>query len=167
MRGPRAISGRGANVWQHWNDEQLGCTSIMHTSWMPPQEIQQRGLGSLIVNPPLNAVQEGVVKARPTVHVEQGPRHLAAHPSPASTNSSQHQLYIYIYTCTVQTSNFTGIGGAGRARTGRHTQNADRGRATPHSGTNPVNPHTGQNRGQDTGDFLIGWEQGIGIRNTY
>ena len=28
-----------------------------------------------------------------------------------------------------------------------YTQNADRGRATPHSGTNP---HTGQNRGQDT-----------------
>ena len=37
--------------------------------------------------------------------------------------------------------------GRGRTRTGRHTQNADRGRATPHSGTNP---HTGQNRGQDT-----------------
>ena len=37
--------------------------------------------------------------------------------------------------------------GRGRTRTGRHTQNADRGRATPHTGTNP---HTGQNRGQDT-----------------
>ena len=37
--------------------------------------------------------------------------------------------------------------GRGRTRTGRHTQNADRGRATPHSGTNP---HTGQNRGQDS-----------------
>ena len=37
--------------------------------------------------------------------------------------------------------------GRGRTRTGRHTQNADRGRATPHSGTNP---HTGQNRGRDT-----------------
>ena len=36
-------------------------------------------------------------------------------------------------------------GGAGRER--GDTQNADRGRATPHSGTNP---HTGQNRGQDT-----------------
>ena len=36
--------------------------------------------------------------------------------------------------------------GRGRTRTGR-TQNADRGRATPHSGTNP---HTGQNHGQAT-----------------
>ena len=61
-------------------------------------------------------------------------------------NLSSVLVRVYTLGSTVLTVLFKDTG-RGRTRTSRHTQNADRGRATPHPGTNP---HTGQNGGKDT-----------------
>ena len=74
--------------------------------------------------------------------------HLAAcinakhHRRPAchSSRADSDMLIARVHSVQYRTVLFKDTG-RGRTRTGRHTQNADRGRATPHSGTNP---HTGQ-----------------------